>query len=415
MPVSLLRNVNSFWRLTESDGRSLSIHKQNWLRLVCTRFERRSTRNELVVIRASEDSTSQVDRALLDAQNAAKSAQDAVPLVPTLPSAYPPHPALESLKESIPRLVMVLTVGSLLYVLIHGPHWLRLPVAVFSPAFVGYISVKKGSLSPTGGLASWLVGFGAVLGGFRCVIIVLSFFISSSILTKFKDHVKATITSDHKKGGQRDWIQVFSNGFLATIFCLVYAYSTGLTDSPLGDRGLSSLSLFAFGGVLGNYACTCGDTWASELGVLSKSPPRLITTMRPVHPGTNGGVTVLGLLASLTGGLFVGLMCFLTSLLTVIGQPTTQVIQVVKTEWPIVILGMTGGLVGSLVDSLLGATLQFSGFDRRLKKVVNRPSADPAAVHKINGVNILSNNQVNLISSFMMSLFIGQMTAMIYG
>lgn len=84
-------------------------------------------------------------------------------------------------------------------------------------------------------------------------------------------------------------------------------------------------------------------------------------------------------------------------------------------EWPVVGLGMIGGLVGSLLDSVLGATLQFSGFDHRLKKVVNRPGADPESVYKINGIDLLSNNQVNLISSLIMSLVIGGLTLLVFG
>ncbi|TBU36320.1 integral membrane protein DUF92-domain-containing protein, partial [Dichomitus squalens] len=52
-----------------------------------------------------------------------------------------------------------------------------------------------------------------------------------------------------------------------------------------------------------HFACCLGDTLASELGILSRSPPILITTLKRVPPGTNGGLSVLGTLASVGGGL----------------------------------------------------------------------------------------------------------------
>lgn len=45
---------------------------------------------------------------------------------------------------------------------------------------------------------------------------------------------------------------------------------------------------------------------ARQLGILSKSPPILLTTMRVVPRGTNGGISLFGTLMSLCGGLLVG-------------------------------------------------------------------------------------------------------------
>ncbi|TBU41905.1 integral membrane protein DUF92-domain-containing protein, partial [Dichomitus squalens] len=47
-----------------------------------------------------------------------------------------------------------------------------------------------------------------------------------------------------------------------------------------------------------HFACCLGDTLASELGILSRSRPILISTLKPVPPETNGGLSVVGTLAS---------------------------------------------------------------------------------------------------------------------
>lgn len=108
------------------------------------------------------------------------------------------------------------------------------------------------------------------------------------------------------------------------MLAIIYGVLAGCVDLPLGPPpsgapGAGGLEPWRaatltglMGGFLGYFACCCGDTWASELGPLSADTPRLITTLRPVRRGTNGGVTLLGLSASIMGGMFVGLVFYLS-------------------------------------------------------------------------------------------------------
>jgi len=94
-----------------------------------------------------------------------------------------------------------------------------------------------------------------------------------------------------------------------------------------------------------HFACCLGDTLASELGILSKSPPILITTFKPVPPGTNGGMSVLGTVASLAGGFVMGL-----TLATTLAIENTVCRQNWVTELaPLLLWGTAAGGLGSLV------------------------------------------------------------------
>jgi uncharacterized membrane protein len=186
-----------------------------------------------------------------------------------------------------------------------------------------------------------------------------------------------------------------------TLLSVAYGMTSGCVDVPLGasphlEAGRAQLLTALVGGFTSYYACCCGDTWASELGTLSSSTPRLITTLRPVRRGTNGGVTLLGLSASLAGGLFVGAVCYAAAVVspTLWILPTQQAAAIA--QWRLLPLGLLAGLFGSLLDSVLGATLQFTGFDPRTQRIVSRPGPD---VLPISGLPFLTNNAVNLLSA----------------
>lgn len=79
---------------------------------------------------------------------------------------------------------------------------------------------------------------------------------------------------------------------------------TTLPPSSYSVLPISRALIFA---MLGHFACCAGDTFASELGILARSPPRLVTSpWRSVPPGTNGGMSLMGTLASLGGGVLIG-------------------------------------------------------------------------------------------------------------
>jgi hypothetical protein len=139
------------------------------------------------------------------------------------------------------------------------------------------------------------------------------------------------------KGHRRDAAQVLANGGIAGLCVLLGQFFPGAFWPWL-----------AFSGAL---AAANADTWATELGVLSKLPPRSIRTAKVVEPGDSGGVSWLGLLAATGGSLLI-------AGLAVLPWPGLSAESGLVTRGLVILLITLAGLGGSLVDSLLGATVQ---------------------------------------------------------
>lgn len=131
-----------------------------------------------------------------------------------------------------------------------------------------------------------------------------------------------------------------------------------------------------FLGIVANYAAVAADTFSSELGILSNSQPRLITslTFRKVPPGTNGGVTIVGLTAALLGSFVIVTATIILTpfcLTSALGDEREE-----HNDWEIkkVIIFATvmtfWGALGSILDSLLGGWLQQSIVDTNSGKIV---------------------------------------------
>jgi uncharacterized protein (TIGR00297 family) len=207
-------------------------------------------------------------------------------------------------------------------------------------ALMGGLGYWRQALSTSGVIGAILVGtliFG--LGGWVWGLLLIAFFVSSSWLSHYRRADKEAVSVKFAKGSRRDIGQVLANGGLGAILAIVYS------------RYPEPLLFAAFVGVM---ATVNADTWATELGVLSRVPPRLITTGDVVVPGTSGGVTRLGIWASVAGSLLIG----------TIATALAQIVSLVSgSGWSLraisyTLLAVVGGLAGSLFDSLLGATVQ---------------------------------------------------------
>ncbi|KAJ0266424.1 hypothetical protein HA466_0004370 [Hirschfeldia incana] len=274
-------------------------------------------------------------------------------------------------------------------------HQVRLILAFFISSFLAVRSYKRKSLDLSGIVAGFLVMTIHFASGFRYAALPLVVFLTSSKLTRVGEDKKRRIDVDFKEGGQRNWIQVLCNGGIASVLVVIASTLTEWQDKCL-DSKQSEIVTALIGGIIGHYACCNGDTWSSELGVLSDAQPRLITTLKPVKKGTNGGVTKAGLVAAVAAGATVGVTFLVFGLFTV--RCATS--DVALKQLLVIPVSALAGLCGSLIDSVLGATIQFSGFCSVRNKVVGKPGP---TVKKISGVDILDNNGVNFVSVLLTS------------
>ncbi|XP_021925954.1 transmembrane protein 19 isoform X2 [Zootermopsis nevadensis] len=280
-------------------------------------------------------------------------------------------------------------------------------ISLVTPLAIAAWGIRKNSLVVSGAVLGFFVGFILTLTSYSFLMCLMTFFVTSSKLTKFRSEQKRSTDEDFKEGGQRSWVQVLSNGGMATQLAFLYMLDSGCGERPINfikDYRASWLGL----GVLGALACSNGDTWASELGtVIGRAEPFLITSRQRVPRGTNGGVTIAGLFFSLLGGTVVGLSYYLSVLYFV----DSTVLAASPPQWPLVFAGSFAGLVGSLVDSVLGATLQYSGLDERTGCVVEHAGK---GIRYISGVQILDNNSVNLITTIVMGLLTPRIANMLW-
>lgn len=234
--------------------------------------------------------------------------------------------------------IIVLSVGLLLWLLAELEPTIgtgEIVIALAVTVAFGYASYALETASIAGMLTGILLGLlTIVLGGYGWFTVLISFFAIGGLSTKFRYERKTELGVAEDNNGARGSGNVLGNAAVALVAVLGYAAS----DAGFLPRE-PELFLFAFAG---SIATAMSDTLSSEIGSVFDRP-RLITTLEPVDPGTDGGVTWQGELAGVVGAAVVAAIAY--GLFPDIELVGAAII-------------VAAGIAGMTVDSLLGATLE---------------------------------------------------------
>ena len=138
---------------------------------------------------------------------------------------------------------------------------------------------------------------------------------------------------------------------------------------------------------LGAMATSMTDTLATEIGLLSRSRPRLITNLgKKVGAGTSGGVSLLGEFMVISGSLIIGILAFSFEFS-------------LMPFFTIILITLFGGLIGSHVDSILGATVQSMNRCAVCGFITENNNHHDKPTESFKGFRIIENNTVNFLST----------------
>ncbi|KAH6860814.1 integral membrane protein DUF92-domain-containing protein [Alternaria rosae] len=266
-------------------------------------------------------------------------------------------------------------------------------IAVPAVAALVYRAYSRKSLTPVGILVAFTTAVVHALHPWSVFFMLLAvFFLAGSTVTKVKHDIKAKLTQSATGAsggeGERNHVQVLANSGVASVLLLLHLWQLK-KEGRYNDQGLcwhrGSDALVI--GIVANYAAVAADTFSSELGILSKTKPRLITApWRVVAPGTNGGVTATGLGAGLLGA-------FILTATSTLFLPFCR-------DWDFsekttFTLAMTAaGFSGTLLDSLLGSLAQASVVDVHSGKVVEGEGGRRVLVKSSHPLHLSKTGQV---------------------
>ncbi len=200
-------------------------------------------------------------------------------------------------------------------------------------AILSLISYKFGLLTPSGSAASFIMGVViGVFGSINWLIMLIAFALAGFVVTRYKIDVKMKNGLQEGSKGERTYKNVFANALVPALIAVI-SYAVGMQN-----RDIAALAYLC------SISVAAADTIASELGVLSPHV-RLITNLKKVPAGTDGGISMYGTFWAIMAALFCSLAGW------VVLFPGTAIDA--RVFVPIFM-----GVFGCMVDSLIGATFE---------------------------------------------------------
>ncbi len=278
---------------------------------------------------------------------------------------------------------------------------------------IGALAYKAHFVDISGLFAAFVVGFTIwYTGGPASFVIVLFFFMSAGVATKYKYKAKMQKNVAQEGKGKRSWVNVFGSGIIPMIFSIAMYIA-----AMFPNLAAAGWPFFLFGGYVGSVATTSADTLASEIGVFSKSKPRLITNLRRKVPGgTIGAVSLLGEGVAIVAGLFIGVIAIIFALLaptwipglvssksTIVWWLPGSVVAETTIIWEYVLflvpLSILTAFIGCNLDSFLGAVFQNRFVCEICGAVTDKEFHCEYETKYIGGFKKFTNMHVNLGSS----------------
>jgi uncharacterized protein (TIGR00297 family) len=203
-------------------------------------------------------------------------------------------------------------------------------------------AVAARALTPAAGVVA--TAFGTVivvLVGFPFLALMILFVVGSVLATRFRIEEKRRKNVQEGTAGERGISNVVAHIVIPTGLAIGGGWMPPLIPTP--TLTVLYASALAFG---------AADTFGSELGVLAGTA-RSILTLRPVAPGTNGGVSAVGEAWAFVGAAITAIIGFSLFRLFATSLPSSEVF-----------IGavVIAGFLGCQVDSVLGEVLENRGY-----------------------------------------------------